>query len=530
MGEKNYEPLYFLPDEYLRVMGRKAQRNNIAAAKLVAEAVRTTLGPKGMDKMIVDSSNNVIVTNDGAEILSHLSLEHPVARMIADISKNQERSVGDGTTTAAVLAGELLSHAERLLDMNIHPSVIIKGYRMALRKAKDILKTLSTETEPDDDMLKRIAETAMTGKGAEQAKDILADICVKAVKAISREKKIDPSDVMIRSIKGGSVEDSELVQGIVLEKEKVNTSMPQELKKAKVLLLDAPLEVRETEISANIQINNPEQMHKFIDMEDSMIREMIDKIEEMDVDVVFCQKGIDNLAAHYLAKKGIFALRRVKRSEMQKLAKMSKGRIISTLEEASSDDLGHIDELREDRLSEESYVFVESKTSNVVSLIARGSTVEAMDEVKRALDDAVGDLTTFMRGRRIVAGAGACEVALLTQIARYSEELTGKEQLAVRAFSEALEIIPKTLAENAGLDPIDILASLKVEHNEGHEHKGIDVFDGSIIDAFDKGIVEPFQVKLEAVVSATELAIMILRIDDVITAQPTKAQEKQEEK
>ncbi|MDI3473680.1 MAG: archaeal chaperonin [Candidatus Woesearchaeota archaeon] len=521
-----------LPDDYYRVIGKRAQRNNIMAAKLVAEAVRTTLGPKGMDKMIVDPDNNVIVTNDGAEILSHLRFEHPVARMIADVSKNQERSVGDGTTTAAVFTGELLSNAERLLDMNIHPSIIIKGYKIALNKAKEFLEEISIKPKINDEILMKIAETAMTGKGTEQAKTLLADICVRAIKSIlsdssSDESLIDSSDILIRSISGGSIEDSRIVQGILLEKEKINPSMPKLIKNPKILLLDEPIQVRETEIQANVQITTPEQMHQFIDMEDEMIEEMVESIASKGINVVFCQKGIDNLAAHYLARKGILALRRLTHSEMLKLAKMTNAKIVSSVDSINDSDLGHADVVREERINDENYLFVERKESKVITIIARGSTIEGIDEVKRSIDDAIGDLITFVKTKKVVCGAGACEMALLTKLSNYSEGVVGKERLAVEAFSQALEIIPKTLAENAGLDSLSVLSNLKVEHKKGNFHMGIDESDGRVIDAFAEGIIEPFQLKLEAITSATELAIMILRIDDVIYANLSETKEKE---
>ncbi|MDK2907787.1 MAG: archaeal chaperonin [Candidatus Woesearchaeota archaeon] len=529
---KENEESNLLSDDYYRVIGRKAQRNNIMAAKLVAEAVRTTLGPKGMDKMIVDQNNNVIVTNDGAEILSHLRLEHPVARMIADLSKNQERSVGDGTTTAAVLTGELLSNAERLLDMNIHPSTIIKGYKNALNKTKEFLDEISIKPKINDEILIKITETAMTGKGTEQAKAILADICVRAIKAISDssfdESLIDPSDILIRSISGGSIEDSRILDGILLEKEKINPSMPKMIKNPKILLLDEPIQVRETEIQANVQITTPEQMHQFIDMEDEMIEQMVEAIASHGINVVFCQKGIDNLASHYLARKGILALRRVTHSDMLKLAKMTDAKIVSSVDSISDSDLGNADIVREEKIDDENYVFIEKKESKVITIIARGSTIEGIDEVKRSIDDAIGDLITFVKTKKVVCGAGACEMALLTKLSNYSEGLVGKERLAVEAFSQALEIIPRTLTENAGLDPLTVLSNLKVEHKNGNFRMGIDESDGRIIDAFKEGIIEPFQLKSEAITSATELAIMILRIDDVIYANLSEPKEKEE--
>jgi thermosome len=492
------------------------------AAKLVAETVRTTLGPKGMDKMLVDGLGDVTITNDGVTILEEMQIEHPAAKMIVEVARTQEAEVGDGTTTAVVLAGELLKKAEDLLEQEIHPTIIAKGYRMAAEKAQVILKNISEAVgETDTDILEKIAMTAMIGKGAESSKEKLAKLTVAAVNAIKDDDHgeilIDNENIKIEKKVGGSVEDTELVEGIVLDKEKVHSGMPRSVKKAKIALIDAPLEIKNTEIDAKIQITDPNQMQAFIDMEEKMLRAMTDKVAKSGATVVICQKGIDDLAQHFLSKKGIYAVRRVKKSDMEKLARSTGANIVSNLDDLNSEDLGSAGLVEEAKVGDEDMTFVRKcKNPKAVTLLIRGGTEHVIDEVKRAVEDSIGGVAAALRYGSVVAGAAAPEVELARNLRHFSETLSGREQLAIRAFADAIEVIPRTLAENAGLDPIDVLTELKSAHEKGKKWAGINVFTGKTIDAWKDGILEPLKIKTQAVSSASEVAIMILRIDDVI--------------
>jgi thermosome len=493
------------------------------AAKLVAETVRTTLGPKGMDKMLVDSLGDVTVTNDGVTILEEMNIEHPSAKMIVEVAKTQEDEVGDGTTTAVILAGELLKSAERLLDQEIHPTVIAKGYRIAAEKAQDILNRIAENvTEKDDDVLKNIAITAMTGKGAESSKEKLGELAVKAVKQVMDKENgvfIDKDNIKIEKKVGSSVDDSELIQGIAIDKEKVHTGMPRQVKNAKIALIDSAVEVKSTETDAKIQINDPNQMQAFLDQEEKMLKDMVEKVVKSNANVVFCQKGIDDVAQHFLAKKGIYAARRVKKSDMEALARATGGKVITNLDDLSASDLGKAGVVEEVKIGDEDMTLVkECKNPKSVTLLVRGATEHVIDEVKRAVEDAIGDVSAALKNNKVVAGAGSPEIELARDLRKFSESLSGREQLAVQAFADSVEIIPRTLAENAGLDPIDILTELKASHDKGKKWSGIDVFTGKVIDAWAKGVLEPLKIKTQAVSSASEVAIMILRIDDLIAS------------
>ena len=522
MANKELQPIFILPENTKRTQGRDAQRMNIMAAKLVAETVRTTLGPKGMDKMIVDAMGDVIVTNDGVTILEEMNIEHPIAKMLVEIAKTQEAEVGDGTTTAVVLAGELLKKAEDLLDQEIHPTVIAKGYRMAAEKAKEILNSIAENMGDEDGaLLSKIAITAMTGKGAESSKDLLAELVVKAVKRIATKTKegmiVDRSDVKIEKKIGGSVEDSSLIDGIVLDKERIHSSMPKKVENAKVALIDSAIEVKNTEIEAKISISDPEKMQAFLDMEEGMLRKMVDKIAGSGANVLICQKGIDDMAQHFLAKKGIYAVRRVSKTDLEKLAKATGANIVTDLNDLSPKDLGKAGIVEEVKVGDESMTYVmECKNPKAVTLLIRGSTEHVVDEIKRAVEDAVGDIIASLKNGKVVAGAGAPEIELSRNLLKFSETLSGREQLAVKAFAEAMEIIPRTLAENAGLDPIDVLTELRAAHDKKQKWAGINVFTGKIVDAWKQGVIEPLKIKTQAVSSAAEVAVMILRIDDVI--------------
>jgi len=520
---KEVQPIFILPEGTQRKQGRNAQRNNILAAKLVAETVRTTLGPKGMDKMLVDSLGDVVVTNDGVTILEEMQIEHPAAKMIVEVAKTQEDEVGDGTTTAVVLAGELLKKAEDLLDSEIHPTVIVKGYRMAAEKALKILNEIAKPiTENNVEILEQIAQTAMTGKGTESNKEKLANITVKAVKQVMSKENgmhIDSDDIKLEKKAGGSIEDTELVQGIVLDKERVHSGMPKAVRNARIALIDSPLEIKNTETDAKIQITDPNQMQAFLDMEEKMLREMVNKIIKTNSNVVFCQKGIDDVAQHFLAKNNIYAIRRVKKSDMEKLAKATGARIITNLDDLKENYLGYAALVEESKVGDENMTFVrECKNAKSVTVLIRGSTEHVADEVERAMEDAIGVIMAGIKLGKVVAGAGSPEIELSKRLMKYAETLSGREQLAVRAFAEAMEVIPRTLAENAGLDPIDTLTELKSAHEKNKLWAGIDVFTGKVMDAWSVGVIEPLKVKTQAVSSATEVATMILRIDDVIAS------------
>lgn len=516
------QPIFILPEGTQRTTGRNAQRTNIMAAKLVAETVRTTLGPKGMDKMIVDSLGDVTITNDGVTILEEMQIEHPAAKMIVEIAKTQEDEVGDGTTTAVVLAGELLKQAENLLEQNIHPTVLAKGYRIAAEKAQIILNNISEPiTEKDIDMLKKIAITAMTGKGAESSKEKLAEIAVKGITEITEREgsqvMIDKENIKLEKKVGGSVDDSELIQGIVIDKEKIHSGMPRQVKNAKIALIDTQLEIKSTEIDAKIQITDPSQMQAFMDAEEKMLKDMVEKVAKSGATVVFCQKGIDDLAQHFLAKKKIYAARRVKKSDMEALARATGAKIVSNLDDLSPSDLGNAGIVEERKIGDEDMTYVKDcKNPKAVTILIRGGTEHVIDEVKRAMDDAIGDIIAAIKIGKVVAGAGAPEIELARNLRLFADSLSGREQLAVKAFADAVEIIPRTLAENAGLDPIDVLTELKSAHDKGKKWAGINVFTGKVIDAWKEGIIEPLKIKTQAVSSASEVAVMILRIDDVI--------------
>nr|MBC8495126.1 TCP-1/cpn60 chaperonin family protein [archaeon] len=487
---ENVQPIFILPEDTKRTSGKDAQRMNIAAAKLVAETVRTTLGPKGMDKMLVDSMGEVTVTNDGVTILEEMNIDHPSAKMIVEIAKTQEDEIGDGTTTAVVLAGELLKKAEDLLDQNIHPTIISKGYRLASEKAQEILNSMAENvTENDSKTLQNIAVTAMTGKGTEHSKSLLADITVKAIKSVAKKEGsitiVNTSDIKIEKKVGGSVEDTELIEGVVVDKERVSSSMPRVVENPKIALIDSAIEIKSTETDAKISITDPEKMQAFLDMEENMLRKMVDKITASGANVIFCQKGIDDLAQHFLAKRGIFAARRVKKSDMELLSKATGGKIVSNLDDLTSSDLGKSGVVEEVRVGDEGMIYIkECVKARAVTILIKGGTAHVVDEVKRAMEDAIGDVAATLRNFKAVGGAGATEIELAKGIRKYADSLSGKEQLAVEAFADAMEIIPRTLAENAGLDPIEVLTDLKSKHDKKIKWAGINVFTGKVMDAW----------------------------------------------
>ena len=525
MANNNVQPIFILPESTQRTTGKNAQRNNIMAAKLVAETVRTTLGPKGMDKMLVDALGDITVTNDGVTILQEMQIEHPAAKMVVEVAKTQEEEVGDGTTTAVVIAGELLKKAEELLDKNVHPTVITRGYRQAQEKALEILNNIAEPiTEKDDSLLRKIAMTAVTGKGAETAKEKLADIAVKAVKRVmDHDEKgqlhFNKEHIKLEKKAGSRVEDSELIDGIVLEKEAVHPQMPKMISGAKIALIDSAVEIKDTEIDAKIQITDPMQMQAFLDQEERMLRNMVEKIVKSGANVLFCQKGIDDSAQHFLAKNGIYAARRVKKSDMEALARATGASIISHLDDLTLKDLGHAGRVEEVKFGDEELTYVTGcKNPKSVTILVRGGTVHIVDEVRRAMTDAIGDVAAALKTGKVVAGAGAPEMEVAKELRKYADSLSGREQLAVFAFADSLEVIPRTLAENAGMDPIDIITELKSAHDKKQKWAGVDVNAGKVMDAWAKGVIEPLKIKTQAISAASEVAQMILRIDDVIAS------------
>ncbi len=524
-GQLGGQPILILREGSQRTRGREAQSMNIMAAKAVAEAVRTTLGPKGMDKMLVDSMGDVVITNDGATILKEMDIEHPAAKMMVEIAKTQDDEVGDGTTTAVVLAGELLKKAEGLLDQDIHPTVIASGYRHASTKAREILSEMVGKVAPEDEeLLKKMAMTAMIGKGAEAVGDKLAELCVKAVKAVVQEDgSVDVDDIKVEKKVGGNIGDSELIQGMIIDKERVRSDMPKKVENAKITLIDSALEIEKTEVDAKIEITSPEQMQAFLAEEERMLKSMVDAIKGSGANVVFCQKGIDDLAQHYLAKAGIFATRRVKESDMKKLAKATGAKIVSNVQEIGKDDLGYAGLVEERTIGDDEMTFVEKcKNPKAVSIILRGGTEHVVDEVERAIHDALCVVGVAVEDGTFVVGGGAAEMELASKLRKYAATVGGREQLAIEAFTDALEVISKTLAESAGLDQIDTLVELRAEHEKGNKYAGLNVHTGKVADMQKIGVIEPARIKTQAIGSAAEAAIMILRIDDVIAGGKLK--------
>ncbi|MEK6850848.1 MAG: thermosome subunit alpha [Nanoarchaeota archaeon] len=517
MDEK--QPVYVLPDNVSRTLGRDAQRTNILAAKVVADIVKTTLGPKGMDKMLVDSVGNIVVTNDGVTILEEIEIDHPAAKMIVEIAKTQESEVGDGTTTVALLAGKLLENAEKLLDRKIHPTVIVKGYKLAAAKSQEILKEIASNLESRT-VLKQIAITAMTGKGAEGHKEMLSELIVSAVDKVASDRNITKENIKIQKIKGSGINESELIEGVVLEKERANIEMPTFVKNAKILLVDFSLELKNPETEAKISVSTPEQLESFIQSEERFLKSMTDKLISSGANVIFCQKGIDDVAQYYLAKAGIFACRRVPRSDIEKISLATNARIISNLNDINGLDFGFAESVEEVKKGDEALTYIRGCLNpGVVTIIVRGTSAHVIDEIERAINDGLGDVISAVKSGKVVAGGGAIEIELAKRLRVYARTIGGREQLAIEEFANSLESIPETLAENAGLDPIDIITELKKRHESGEMHSGLNLFNDKIENTFNAGIIEPLKVKLQAVESASEVAQMILRIDDVLVSK-----------
>ena len=523
------QPVLILKEGTSRRRGRDAQTNNIMAAKIIAEVLRTTLGPRGMDKMLIDGLGDITITNDGAAILDEIDVQHPAAKMMVEVAKTQDDMVGDGTTTAVILAGELLRKAEELLTQNIHPTIIVQGYRKAVEKAVEALDGLAITVDIDDRAtLKKVAMTSMGSKAVGAARDHLSEITIDAVKLIAEkrgEKMIADIDNIQRVKKEGkSLFDTELIRGIIIDKEIVHAGMPKRIEKAKIALLDSPLEVEKTEFSAEIRIRDPTQMKAFLDKETTMLKEMVEKVKASGATVLFCQKGIDDLAQHFLSKEGIIAARRVKQSDMEKLARATGGNVITKLDDLKSEDLGDAGNVEERKVGDDKMIFVEKcKEPRSVAVLIRAGLERMVDEADRAMNDALSVVADVIEYNKIVAGGGATESEIAKVLRSFATKIGGREQLAIEAFADSLEIVPKTLAENAGLESIDILVGLRAAHEKKNGHlMGVDVFKGKIVNSYEDGVVEPLKVKEQAMKSATEVASMILRIDDVIASTKPK--------
>ncbi len=525
MAQLGGTPVLILREGSEPTRGRDAQSRNILAAKTIANAIKSTLGPKGMDKMLVDSMGDVVITNDGATILKEMDIEHPAAKMMVEIAKTQDEEVGDGTTSAVVIAGELLKRAEDLLEQGVHPTLIVAGYRLAAEKAYTVLKKMAKGVTPDDaKTLRKIAMTSMTGKGAEVARELLIDLAVEAVRAIAEKGgKIDTDHIKLEKKTGGSKDDTVLIKGMLIDKERVHSGMPKLVENAKIALVNSALEIEKTEVDAKIEITSPDQMKAFLDEEERMLKSMVDKIKESSANVLFCQKGMDDLVQHYLAKEGIMAVRRVKESDMKKLASATGGKILTTLEEIGPEDLGAAGVVEERKISGEEMIFVENcQNPKAVSILLRGGTEHVVDELERGMYDALRVTACAVEDGKYVAGGGAPEIELAMRLRDYAASIGGREQLAIQAFADAVEVIPRALAENAGLDPIDMLVALRSAHEAGNKNAGLDVFKGEPTDMLKAGVIEPLRIKTQAISSATESATMILRIDDVIAATTAK--------
>ena len=514
------QPLIVLSEESQRTSGKDAQSMNITAGKAVSEAVRTTLGPKGMDKMLVDSTGSVVVTNDGVTLLTEMEIDHPAADMIVEVAETQEDEVGDGTTSAVVVAGELLKRAEDLLEQDIHATTIAQGYRQAAAEATDALEAIAIDVDVDDaEILEQIAATAMTGKGAENARDHLAELVVEAVRTVADDDGIDAENVDVKKVVGGAIDNSELVEGVLVKKSRVNDNMPYAVEDAKIAVVDGALEVKETEIDAEVNVTDPEQLQQFIEQEENQLRELVDQLVDVGADAVFVDKGIDDMAQHYLAQEGILAVRRVKDSDARRIARATGATPVSNLDDITEDHLGYAGTVAERDVAGDDHIFIEDvEDAKAVTLILRGGTEHVIDEVDRAIEDSIGVVRTTIEDGKVLAGGGAPEVELSLALRDFADSVGGREQLAIESFADALEVIPRTLAENAGLDPIDSLVELRSAHDGGDTAAGLDAYTGETIDMGAEGVYEPLRIKTQAIESATEAAVMLLRIDDVIAA------------
>jgi thermosome len=520
------QPVLILKEGTTRNRGKEAQRNNIMAAQVIGEVLKTTLGPRGMDKMLIDSLGDITITNDGATILKEMDVEHPSAKMMIEIAKTQDDMVGDGTTTVVVLASELLKKAERLLDQNVHPMILVAGYRKAAQKAIEIIAKNAVPIDVENQkMMLKVALTAMGSKAVGGAKEHFAEIAIEAVKQVTQKVAdqtiADIDNVQLVKKTGKSLSETQLVRGIVVDKEVVNPGMPRKIENAKIALLDIALEIEKTEITAEIRIHEPNQMKAFLDQEDSTLKEMVTKIKASGANIVFCQKGIDDLVQHFLSKEGIMAARRVKESDMEKLARATGGRVSSNLNDLKAAELGFAGLVEERKIGDDKMIFVEKcKDPHSVAILIRAGLERMVDEAERVITDALSVISDVTENSKIVAGGGAIEIEIAKELRNYSTKIGGRQQLAVEAFADAVEVIPRTLAENGGLEPIDTLIELRQVHDkEDGKYVGINIFTGKLQNSIDNGVIEPMVVKEQAIKSAAESAAMILRVDDIITAK-----------
>jgi thermosome len=526
----NGQPVLILKEGTSRSRGKEAQRNNIMAARVIGEVLKTTLGPRGMDKMLIDGLGDITITNDGAAILEEMDVEHPAAKMMVEIAKTQDDMVGDGTTTTVVLASELLKKAEELLEQNIHPTILVSGYRKAALKAIETIGKISVPVDiKDRKTLLKVALTSMGSKAVGAAREHLAEISIDAVSQITEErgdrKIADIENIQMVKKTGKSLLETQLVSGVIIDKEVVHSGMPKKKENAKIALLDSALEIEKTEMSAEIRIRDPTQMQAFLDQEANMMKKMVDKIKAAKADVVFCQKGIDDMVQHFLSKAGVIAVRRVKQSDMEKLSRATGGRIVSDLDDLTAKDLGAAGIVEERKIADDKMIFVEKcKDPHSVAILIRAGLERMVDEAERAMTDSLSVVSDVIENNKIVAGGGAAEVEIAKELRKYATTVGGREQLAIEAFAEAVEVIPKTLAENAGLEAIDIIVELRSAHDKPKgKYIGVNVFDGKVQNSIDNGVIEPAVVKEQAIKSAAESASMILRIDDVIASTKSQA-------
>ena len=515
------QPIIVLKEGTERTKDKEAQFNNIAAAKAVADSVRSTLGPKGMDKMLVNTIGDVVITNDGVTILKEIDVQHPAAKMVVEVAKTQDNECGDGTTTAVVIAGELLKQSEELIDANVHPTVITNGFRMAANKAIEVLQGIAIDANKDD-ILKKVAITSLVGKSVGEEYESLAEIVVKAARAVEEDGKVNTDNIRIEKKVGGVIGETYLVEGVVIDKEAVHSRMPKTVNKAKIALFSCPLEVKKTEFDAQIQISDPSAMASFLAEEENGMKQMVEKIKEVGANVVFSSKGVDELVQHYLAKAGILGYRRLKQSDLEAISKATGGNVVGSVTEITEKDLGFAGLVEEKLVGEDGMAFITGcKNPKAITIFIRGGTEHVLEEVERALNDAIRTVGVTIEDKKVVAGAGAPEIEVQLRLSEYASTVGGREQLAIEKFAKAMEIIPWTLAENAGIDSIDSIIKLKNAHEKKKDGKyyGLDLNSGEAVDMLKLNVIEPLKVKVQAINAAEEVANMILRIDDVIAAR-----------
>ena len=522
------QPIFILKEGSKRETGKDAMKNNIDAAKSIASAVRSSLGPRGMDKMLVDSLGDIVITNDGVTILKEMDVEHPAAKMMVEVSKTQDSFVGDGTTTAVIVAGALLQEAESLINQNVHPTVISSGYRMAADQAKKILDDISKPVKfTDKELLRKMAGTSLSSKSASSSKDLLSDISVDAIKAVAEKRdnnyNVDFDNIQVVKKQGGDIDDTQLIYGIIVDKEKVHPGMPNFVKNAKIALLDAALEIKKPEFDTNIRIDDPSMIQKFLSQEEGLLKDMVQKVKKSGANVLITQKGIDDLAQHYLSKEGIYAVRRVKKSDVEKLSKATGAAIVSSIEELSDQDLGAAEMVEQVKIGDDYLTFVTGcKNPKAVSILVRGGTEHVVDEIERSITDSLHVVAAAVEDGAYVAGGGSAASEIALKLREYASKVGGRQQLAIEKFANAMEEIPRALSENAGLDAIDILIKIRNEHAKGNKTAGINVFTGDVEDMEKVGVIEPIRVGKQAIEAATDAAVMILRIDDVIATKGSK--------